>query len=145
MAYLVSGDRFRDPLWQAIYNVNVKTSSLDAEIITELLLTGQANEIIKRKYALAAERNRLFYEFFPRLKGIGHPLSFYRWLPVPDRRDGAEIEQELKRAGVRVYHSDRFLCGPREAQCFLRISLATVKSDGQLREGLAILKRELGL
>lgn len=139
VAYLVYGDRFRDPLLTALFNVNVKTSSLDAEIITELILSGKAGEITKRKRALSREMNDLYFHFFPDRKGIGHPLSFYRWLPVQDTRRGSEVERELLDAGIRVYHSDRFLSGPRKAENYLRVSLATVREKERLREALKIL------
>ena len=143
VAYLVFGDRFRDQIHSALFNVNVKTSSLDAEIITELMLSGKAGEIMNRKRALAGEMNELFYEFFPARRGIGHPLSFYRWLPIRDTRRGSEVEKELLDAGIRVYHSDRFLSGPRKDECFLRISLATVQEKERLREGLSILSEHV--
>ena len=139
VAYLVYGDRFRDPLLTALFNVNVKTSSLDAEIITELILSGKAGEITERKRALSREMNNLYFQFFPDRKGIGHPLSFYRWLPVQDTRRGSEVERELLDAGIRVYHSDRFLSGPRKAENYLRVSLATVREKERLREALKIL------
>lgn len=140
VAYLVFGDRFREQIHSAIFNVNVKTSSLDAEIIAELILSGKAVEILEKKRALAGEMNELFYEFFPEQRGIGHPLSFYRWLPIRDKRRGSEVEKELLDAGIRIYHSDRFLSGSRKEQCFLRVALATVREKERLREGLSILK-----
>lgn len=143
VAYIVFGDRFREQIHSALFNVNVKTSSLDAEIITELMLSGKAGEIMSRKRALAGEMNELFYEFFPARRGIGHPLSFYRWLPIRDTRRGSEVEKELLDAGIRVYHSDRFLSGPRKDECFLRISLATVQEKERLREGLSILSEHV--
>ena len=143
VAYLVFDDRFREQIHSALFNVNVKTSSLDAEIITELMLSGKAGEIMSRKRALAGEMNELFYEFFPARRGIGHPLSFYRWLPIRDTRRGSEVEKELLDAGIRVYHSDRFLSGPRKDECFLRISLATVQEKERLREGLSILSEHV--
>lgn len=139
VAYLVYGDRFRDPLLTALFNVNVKTSSLDSEIITELILSGKAGEITECKRALSREMNNLYFQFFPDRKGIGHPLSFYRWLPVQDTRRGSEVERELLDAGIRVYHSDRFLSGPRKAENYLRVSLATVREKERLREALKIL------
>ena len=143
VAYLVFGDRFREQIHSALFNVNVKTSSLDAEIITELMLSGKAGEIMNRKRALAGEMNELFYEFFPARRGIGHPLSFYRWLPIRDTRRGSEVEKELLDAGIRVYHSDRFLSGSRKDECFLRISLATVQEKERLRDGLSILSEHV--
>ncbi len=139
VAYVVYGDRFREAIQRAVFNVNVKTSSLDAEVITELLLSGTGREIVENKRALARETNELFYEFFPAERGKGHPLSFYRWLPIRDTRRGSEVENDLLNAGIRVYHSDRFLSGARGSRCFLRISLATAREKTVLREGLSIL------
>ena len=143
VAYLVYPDRFREQLLSALFNINVKTSSLDAEVITELILSGKAGEITEKKHVLAEEMNALFYEFFPEQKGVGHPLSFYRWLPIQDTRRGSEVERELLNAGIRVYHSDRFLSGPREGQCYLRISLATVREKELLKKGLTILAEHI--
>lgn len=139
VAYLVYPDRFREEIQKAIFNVNVKTSSLDAEIISELILSGKAFEILRRKCLLAEEMNALFFDFFPDRKDAGHPLSFFRWLPITDQRSGTQIEQELQDAGIRVYHSDRFLTGSRRKQTYLRIALSTVSSKEQLQKGLSIL------
>ena len=143
VAYLVYPDRFREQLLSALFNINVKTSSLDAEVITELILSGKAGKITEKKHVLAEEMNALFYEFFPEQKGVGHPLSFYRWLPIQDTRRGSEVERELLNAGICVYHSDRFLSGPREGQCYLRISLATVREKELLKKGLTILAEHI--
>ncbi|OZG59926.1 transcriptional regulator GntR family with aminotransferase domain [Bifidobacterium lemurum] len=139
VAYLVYPDEFRERILQALFNVNVKTSSLDAEIISELIASGTANEIIHRKRDLLAETNALFRGFFPDAPDFGHPLSFYRWLPIDDQRDGARIEKELQKAGVRVYHSDRFLSGPRQERRYLRIALSTAGTPERLAKGLSIL------
>lgn len=72
-----------------------------------------------------------------------HPLSFYRWLPIRDKRRGSEVEKDLMNAGIRVYHSDRFLSGPREEQCYLRVSPATVREKERLKEGLSVLAEHL--
>lgn len=139
VAYMVYPDKFKDKIFKAVFNVNVKTSSLDVEIITQLILSGKAHQIVERKRNLAERANALFFHFFPEAKGFGHPLSFYRWLPILDKRRGAQIEQELQTAGIRVYHSDRFLVGSGENQSYLRIALSTAGSFQQLEKGLSIL------
>lgn len=139
VAYMVYPDQFKDKLLKAVFNVNVKTCSLDVEIITQLILSGSAHQIVERKRKLAEQANALFFDFFPDVKGLGHPLSFYRWLPIQDKRSGLQIEQELQKAGIRVYHSDRFLIGSREEQSYLRIALSTAGSLEQLEKGLSIL------
>lgn len=139
VAYIVYSDLYSDKIQEAIFNINVKTSSLDAEIITELILSGKANEIVEQKRLLANDVNDLFYKIFPDIKKIGHPLSFYRWLPISTQQNGVLLEQNLQEAGIRVYHSDRFLCAAREKQCYLRVALATAKSKELLQKGLNIL------
>jgi hypothetical protein len=43
---MVYRDALREKILQAIFNINVKTSSLDAEVITELILSGKAHDIV---------------------------------------------------------------------------------------------------
>lgn len=42
IAYLVFPEQYRKQIFHGIFNINVKTSALDAEIITELILSGDA-------------------------------------------------------------------------------------------------------
>lgn len=143
VAYMVFPDQFRERLLKAVFNVNVKTSSLDAEIITQLILSGRARQIVVRKRNLAEQANALFDEIFPCTASDGHPLSFYRWLPINDDRGGEQIEQELLKYGIRVYHSDRFLVGSRREQSCLRIALSTAGSMERLECGLIALRQYL--
>ncbi len=143
VAYLVYPDRFREAIQKAIFNVNVKTSSLDVEIITEAILSGKAAEIVRRKRQLAQERNARFEAVFPEGRETGNPFSFYRWLPIPDKRPGAEVEGKLQENGIRVYHSDRFLTGKREKTAYVRVALSTPVTLEHLNRGLEILKRAL--
>lgn len=139
VAYMAFPDRFRAQLLKAVFNVNVKTSSLDAEIITQLILSGRAQQIVERKRRLAEQANALFDQYFPGMAPAGHPLSFYRWLPIGDERPGAQLEQALLQVGIRVYHSDRFLIGTRRTQPYLRVALSTAGSPAQLEQGLQLL------
>jgi DNA-binding transcriptional MocR family regulator len=53
------------------------------------------------------------------------------------------VESELEQAGIRVYHSDRFMVRNQTAKQFLRISLSAAGSMSKLEKGLAILKEYL--
>lgn len=143
VAYMVFGDIFKEKILKAIFNINVKTSSLDGEIITELILSGKANEIIAEKKKLAQSANEIFTEYFPQTSQIGNLLSFYRWLPILENKNGHQLEADLLQKGIRVFHSDRFLCGANKPEHFLRISLASVSSMEELKTGLEILKSQL--
>ncbi|WP_339229299.1 PLP-dependent aminotransferase family protein [Oceanobacillus sp. FSL K6-2867] len=144
VAYMVYGDTLRERILRAIFNINVKTSSLDAEVITELILSGKAQEIVMQKKQLAQITNDIYLEYFPSSGNFGHPLSFYRWLSVQGHHYGDKLENELKKRGIRVFHSDRFLSGQTTPDKYLRIALSSTKSVDELKIGLNILKQYLG-
>ncbi|MFE5324547.1 PLP-dependent aminotransferase family protein [Paenibacillus sp. NPDC056579] len=143
VAYMVFGDAFKEKILKAIFNINVKTSSLDAEIVTELIQSGKADEIVAEKKQLARSANHLFSELFPQPQYAGHPLSFYRWLPLSDRVTTTNMESYFLSKGIRVYHSDRFISGASTQRQYLRVALSSTNSMEELRRGLEILKEHL--
>ena len=143
VAYMVFGDMFKEKILKAIFNINVKTSPLDSEIITELILSGKANDITAKKIRLAHSANEIFTECFSQITLIGHPLSFHRWLPIFNNNNALELEANLLKKGIRVFHSDRFLSGSNMPDKFLRIALASTNSLDELKIGLEILKTQL--
>ncbi|KKB73120.1 MULTISPECIES: PLP-dependent aminotransferase family protein [Bacillus] len=144
VAYMVYGDAFRQNILQSIFNVNVKTSSLDAEVVTELILSGKAHEIVSQKKRLVQSANEIYAEYFSPNKPGEHPLSFYRWLSIEKNADSSQLEEDLKMRGIRVFHSDRFLSGQTSREKYLRIGLSSTNSLDELKMGLDILKQYLG-
>ncbi len=49
---------------QAIFTINVKTSPLEAEIVTEVLNSEVAQTILQQKFALTKQANALFDAVF---------------------------------------------------------------------------------
>lgn len=143
VAYMAFGDKFKEKILRAIFNINVKTSSLDGEIITDLILSGKANEIAFEKKKLAQSVNDLYAEYFPEAPNLGHPLSFFRWLPISKNMNAQELEATMLQKGIRVFHSERFLSGSNTPDKFLRIALASTNSLDELKTGLKILKAQL--
>ncbi|QIB68743.1 PLP-dependent aminotransferase family protein [Aminipila butyrica] len=150
IAYMVFGEAFRQPIQQAIFNINVKSSALDGEVITELILSGRAYEIVAEKRRLALQANDLFYSFFPASDlphhspfRLGHPLSFFRWLPIPADRQVPQLLENLQSRGVRVFDSNRFVTAPHGQEHYLRVALSSTKSLDELAQGLAVLREVL--
>ncbi|MGK7377176.1 PLP-dependent aminotransferase family protein [Planococcus sp. 1R117A] len=143
VAYMVFGNGMRDRISQAIFNINVKTSSFDAEVITELILSGKAQEIVLQKKELAEQANDLYFSYFPLAENSGHPLSFYRWLQIDENIGNAEVEAEMEKHGIRVFHSNRFLSGQTTSNKYLRIALSSTGSLDELETGLKIIKQLL--
>lgn len=143
VAFMVCAGRFLHQISQAVYSVNVKTSALDAEIIADLILSGQAYNIAEDKKRFAAKVNSLFDYYFPQPGRSGHPLCLFRWLPISAIEPGAQVEADLERKGVRVYHSSRFMVGQGDTGQYLRLSLASTRDMEELEKGLTILKAHL--
>ncbi|PEJ59079.1 GntR family transcriptional regulator [Bacillus sp. AFS002410] len=142
VAYMVFGEALREKISHGIFNINVKTSSLDVEVITELILSGKAHEIVHQKKQLAETVNDLYSSYFP-LNTSGHPLCFYRWLPIHGHSNGISFEANLNKLGIRVFHSDRFLSGHDSSEKYVRIALSSTHSLDELDTGLKVLSQYL--
>lgn len=140
VSFLAYGERYRARIVNALYNMVMTTSALDVEIISELIMSGDAYRLAKRKHELGLEANRIFDEYFPEHAQAGH-CCFHRWLPFPSDKPGAAVEQELLTRGVELFHSCHFSVSGNEKEHFLRMALTTPGSMEKLREGLAIVKQ----
>ena len=140
VAFAAFPERFREPLLNALFHLNIKTSSLDAEIMTELILSGKAAKILEQKAGLAKERNRIFDRCFPEAVSPGSEAAFFRWLPVPKLTvDGMETERRLLQLGVNVYCSYRFTVN-HNPQNFMRIAISSPHTAADLEKGCMILR-----
>ena len=140
IAFAAFPEAFRKRILHGLYSMNIKSSSLDAEIITELILSGKASAILEKKKSLALKANQLFNQIFPEMNDSNaHPYAFFRSLPIASRESGARIEQTLAEKGILVQHSDRFAVRKNSRHPFLRVSLSSAGSFAKLREGLSIL------
>lgn len=144
IAYLVFAESFRTRLMGALMNVNMKTSAIDSEFVARAIISGTAQHVIQSKIRLAEQSNARFDTIFPNQAPAGDQRQLFRWLPLR-KQDGTgrEFERRGLTAGVRFYHSDRFLVGPESTQKFIRVSLSSVRSLAELEEGLRRLRRLL--
>ncbi|KRK33197.1 GntR family transcriptional regulator [Loigolactobacillus bifermentans DSM 20003] len=144
VCYLVSTLADQPALRQAMFNVNVKTSALDVEIITTAFQTGVAERIMQAKYQRATRANQIFETIFPsQTPSHDRQQAFFRRLPIQTTLTGQEVEARCQAAGIHVFHSDRFLVGPNTPQPFLRISLASMPNAQALVKALTHLKQVL--
>lgn len=140
VAFAAFPEKFRAMLLNALFHLNIKTSSLDAEIMAELILSGKGAKILEQKTSLAVERNTVFDRVFPRQIPPGSPAAFFRWLPLPQLKfDGMTLERELLARGVNVYHSRRFTVKPN-SEGFLRFAISSPGSCEELEQGLVTVK-----
>ena len=135
-------ERCRERLLDGLFHLSIKTSSLDAEIMTELILSGGASQILREKRRLASKANAIFDSVFPELAGPSLAHAFFRRLPLPDTRlDANQVERRLHEAGVSAYHSQRFAVLKQNGPQFLRVSVSSTDGDASLRQALEAIRK----
>ncbi|MBQ1925664.1 MAG: PLP-dependent aminotransferase family protein [Proteobacteria bacterium] len=134
--------RFSAQLAQGLYATNIKASALDTEILSELIVSGNARKLLAHKHELAIQANKLFDQIFP-----GHPgpnNAFFRCLPLTQTSEnGPELEHRLLAQGLKVCHSYRFATEKNPQTHFLRLSLSSTHSLAELEKALQQLKTQL--
>lgn len=150
ITYAAFPSAFRDQLLKGLFLLNMKAGSIDAEVVSELILSGTAAKIMAAKREAAVKANGIFDRRFPesalrrRAKSEGL-YPFFRSIPLPaSRRSGPETEDFFRERGIAVMHSCRFAVGKARQQNFLRISLSSATSAKNLSEGLSRLQLAIG-
>ncbi len=138
-AFMVFPAEYRKDLKETLNDIDIKTSSLDADIVTEAILSGLAYDVMKTKIELAKQVNAIYAGIFPQYACVGHPLSLFRWLPIKPVQDFRDLEHSLLEKGIKVFHSERFLSGRSMPEQYLRVSLTSARDMSELRRGLNIL------
>lgn len=141
VAYLVFPERLRERIERAIFNINVKTSGLDAEIITQILHSPETvQKILTTKLKRTAEANDCFDAYFD-LPRPSNPYPYYRNIPIRADISPLDVEQHFLNKGIRIYHSNRFT-SQQQADPFIRIALSSNHLE-ILKKGLRIIKEEI--
>jgi len=140
VAFMVYPDKYSSKIIRGVYNINIKTPALNAEIIAELINTGMADRIIEEKRLISKERNEIYKKYFQIENPNENQDSFFRLLPLNQRFDADQFEKKALSQGIRIYHSNRFLVGNYEEKQFLRVSLSSAVNSSELEKGLSILK-----
>lgn len=134
IAYLYLPERFIAPMEQGLFSQNLKISSLNMEIATEIVHSGMDCQIIRKKQRAAAKRNQIYASCFPESRIC--MASYYQWLTLPASCSGRLCEIELANRGISVFGAERFFCGNTGGANALRIATCSAENEGQLREGL---------
>ena len=120
-------------------NLNLKTVSLNAEIIAELVENGHADKIVKEKINLAQERNQIYRNFFP--IDDESIARFFHWLKLPANLTSEEAEVLALHKGIHILGSHRFAMGSQNKSSYIRISIASPDSKTDLAYALQTLRQ----
>ncbi|MCI9073443.1 MAG: PLP-dependent aminotransferase family protein [Lachnospiraceae bacterium] len=143
VAYLAFPEQYRETLVSGMLSVNLKTVSLNAEIIAQLIISGEADRIVEEKISLAHARNKIFRNYFP-----GGPEEviprFFHWVRLPGDMTSHEAELLALQKGIHILGSHRFAMGNRDPAHHVRLSIVSPRSEAELEEALGTLRELLG-
>lgn len=139
IAFLAFPARYRDLLVSGMLGINLKTASLNSEIIAELIESGDAENIMKQKIRSARKRNRIFQSVFPAIQ-TGPIERFFHWLPLPTHLTSEELELLALQRGIHVLGSHRFAMINENKSSYVRVSAASPDTEDDLKKGLLLLK-----
>ena len=138
VAFMAFPKQFRELLVSGMLNINLKTVSLNAEIIAELIDSGNADKIVQEKINLAQRRNKIYKKFFP----VDDEIipRFFHWLKLPANLASEEAEVLALQKGIHILGSHRFAMGSRNKSSYVRLSIASPSSESDLTYALNTLK-----
>ncbi len=139
VAFLAFPDRYRELLVSGMLGINLKTVSLNSEIIAELIESGEAENIVRQKILSARKRNQIFRTIFPSSE-TDNIERFFHWLPLPAHLTSEELELLALQKGIHVLGSHRFAMQNENRSSYVRVSIASPDTEDDLRKGLLLLK-----
>lgn len=145
VAFLAFPDQYRELLVSGMLGINLKTVSLNAEIIAELIESGEAETIVKQKILSARRRNQIYRTIFPQNALLPSPNSdklerFFHWLRLPAHLTSEELELLALQKGIHVLGSHRFAIQNENKSSYVRVSIASPDTEDELKKGLLLLK-----
>lgn len=139
VAFMAFPDRMSTFLSNGAYYANLKTPTINIEIITELIASGLADQIIEKKIQLAKERNNIYKVYFPDTDHFNE-ISLFQWLALPENIDGLKVELAAKKQGVRVLSSQKFAVGVTDKYSYVRLATCSPKNIEELEKGLGRIR-----
>lgn len=133
-------DKWKAAITEGLYLTSIKASTLDAEIMSHLILSRKDEIILHKKQTLAIHANQIYQKIFPHDPQGDETALFFRMHPLVDHIPGRNWEAYALSCGVRVCHSYRFLVDKKPAPSFLRISLSSTCHMEELEHALLRLK-----
>lgn len=133
-------EQWRSAVMGGLFVTSIKASPLDAEILSQLIVSGKAEKILEEKAQLSLEANKIYDKIFPHDPIYDDRRTFFRMHPINSRIQGRQWEEYALSNGIRVCHSYRFLVDKKSDQSFLRLSVSSTRSMEALEHGLLVLR-----
>jgi DNA-binding transcriptional MocR family regulator len=132
------------PLADAQHDLFLTCPPLMAELFTQLVRDGTAEQLAARQRQEAIVRQRLAREVLGARAHVAQPASYHLWLPLPPPWRTAEFIEHVGERGVMVDPATAFAVDRARAPHAVRVSLSAAASQDRLRRGLQVLAEALG-
>lgn len=136
-------DRFICKFTQTVTNTVWMAPAISAELVSCLIESGAALEIINKKRKVIERRLKIAKNILKDFSYQTTESSMFLWLNLPEGWSSADFENIALMEKVRVISAYKFYVGNQLPPNAVRISLGMVKDDEQLIKGLNILVRIL--
>jgi len=137
--FVLAPTQFIDTLVRAIRATAWNTPALITAIATRWLNDGTVARLEAEKRADARHRQTVAREVLDGLELIGHPSSYFLWLPLPGEARADLVAVALRRANISVSTAEPFATTKNPPHA-IRLALGSVDTD-VLAESLDTVKR----
>ena len=144
LGVLLSPPQLVQRLADAQHDLFLTCPPLMAELFTQLLRDGTAEQLATRQRQEAMVRQRLAREVLGARAHAAQPTSYHLWLPLPPPWRTAEFIEHVSERGVLVDPATAFAVDRARAPHAVRVSLSAAASHDRLRRGLQVLAEALG-
>lgn len=127
-----------------MFHANVLGASpLMAELVSQMISSGAAQEICRRNVEESGRLNRVALRTLKGHDLQSHPACFYLWLKLPRQWSAEEFANAARADGVSVVPADNFLASRETPVHAVRVSLNPSFNPDVLLKGLDVLNRLL--
>jgi len=127
-----------------MFHANVLGASpLMAELVSQMISSGAAQEICRRNVEESGRLNRVALRTLKGHDLQSHPACFYLWLKLPRQWSAEEFAAAARADGVSVVPADNFLASRETPVHAVRVSLNPSFNPDVLLKGLDVLNRLL--
>lgn len=143
LAYVVTPEKYKSALLNALYNINLTLSPFLVELASRMIASREAERLIEIHRRFNKQRNKLVNRYLTGYTLLGPDECIFRWLLLPKAFTGKQFEKLAYNAGVNIYASERFAVGNIKPPSAVRLAVAAPSSGEELKEALKILKEIL--
>lgn len=144
IGFIGCSKKFLTKLEYGTYNCNLKTSTLNLEIASEIILQNLHIQVINKKIKNCIERNSLFNTYFPESPRPKITAAYFRWLHLPKGLTGKSLEIQSSKCLVKVLGAERFAINDTADSSAVRLALCSPPTSDQLETGLGIIRSIIG-